>query len=160
MTALTAEEREQLQTEGFLMLEAVLSAAECEEAKRRIHAQMALEEPGVPFSVGHEKGALRLSNIFNKDNDDGLFDAPLTNRKVLACMRLMLGDSFKLSAMNSRGAEPGAGGQAYHTGPCTRATAPCLCLSLKEAAAPDWGENPGALETPPAFQVGNSVWLL
>ena len=128
MTALTAEEREQLQTEGFLMIEAVLSAAECEEAKRRIHAQMELEEPGVPFSVGHEKGALRLSNIFNKDNADGLFDAPLTNPKVLACMRLMLGDSFKLSAMNSRGAEPGAGGQAYHTGPCTRATAPCLCL--------------------------------
>ena len=139
MTVLTEEEREHLLTQGFLyvpphaclvygaaisppplvprLLEDIMTPEQCEEAKRRIHAQIASEEAGEPFSVGSEgEDALRLSNVFNKQNPDGLFDAPVTHPRVLACMRLMLGDSFKLSSLNFRGANPGSGLQGLHTG--------------------------------------------
>ena len=146
MTALTEEEREHLLTQGFLyvpmpgwwggvdecpgftsrhltanpvprLLEGIMTPEQCEEAKRRIHDQIASENPGEPFSVGSEgDDALRLSNVFNKQNPDGLFDAPVTHPRVLACMRLMLGDSFKLSSLNFRGANPGSGLQGLHTG--------------------------------------------
>ena len=138
--ALSAEERQHLQERGYLLLEPVLTPAQCEEAKRRIHAQIAAEEAGEPFSVGSEgESALRLSNVFNTCNHDGLFDVAVTHPRVLACMRLMLGDAFKLSSLNVRGANPGAGLQGLHT---------------------DWGENLPALQTPPQYQVCNSIWLL
>ena len=99
------------------LLEGIMTPEQCEEAKRRIHDQIASEEAGEPFSVGSEgDDALRLSNVFNKQNPDGLFDAPVTHPRVLACMRLMLGDSFKLSSLNFRGANPGSGLQGLHTG--------------------------------------------
>ena len=117
MTVLSEEEREHLLTQGFLLLEDIMTPEQCEEAKRRIHDQIASEEAGEPFSVGSEgEDALRLSNVFNKQNPDGLFDAPVTHPRVLACMRLMLGDSFKLSSLNFRGANPGSGLQGLHTG--------------------------------------------
>jgi hypothetical protein len=41
--------------------------------------------------------------------------------------------------MNTRGAAPGGGAQGLHT---------------------DWGENPGAMCSPPQYQVCISVWML
>jgi hypothetical protein len=138
---LSQQERRQLLTQGFLHLGApLLSPAQCEEAKRRVHAQIAAEEKGEPFSVGSEgESALRLGNLFNKINHDGLFDVAVTHPRLLGAMRLMLGDAFKLSSLNFRGALPGAGHQGFHT---------------------DWGENPSALSDPPQFQVCNSIWML
>ena len=110
-----------------------MTPEQCEEAKRRIHDQIASENPGEPFSVGSEgDDALRLSNVFNKQNPDGLFDAPVTHPRVLACMRLMLGDSFKLSSLNFRGANPGSGLQGLHTGARTVLPLSGCLLDLKE----------------------------
>lgn len=140
MTVLTADERHRLTHEGFFVLHDILTHDQCEEMKRRIHRQIAAEgDQKRPFSVGTERGALRLSNILNLDNADGLFDVGITHPRVLACMRLVLGDAFKLSAMNTRGAAPGGGAQGFHT---------------------DWGENSGALCSPPEYQVCISVWML
>ena len=133
---LTDAEREHLLTQGYLNLGQLMTPEQCEEAKRRIHAQIEVEEEGVPFSKGSDGENLRLSNLFNLCNDDGMFDVVVTNPRLLAAMRLMLGDSFKLSSLNFRAASPGHGLQGYHT---------------------DWGENLASLQDPPEFQVCNSV---
>ena len=133
---LTAAEREHLQTQGYLNLGQLLTPEQCEEAKRRIHAQIEVEANGIPFSKGSDGANLRLSNLFNTCNDDGMFDICVTHPRLLAAMRLMLGDSFKLSSLNFRAASPGHGLQGYHT---------------------DWGENLPSLQDPPEFQVCNSV---
>ena len=73
-----------------------------------------------------------VSTVFNKQNPDGLFDAPVTHPRVLACMRLMLGDSFKLSSLNFRGANPGSGLQGLHTGARTVLPLSGCLLDLKE----------------------------
>ena len=78
-TVLTAAEREHLQTQGYLHLGQLLTPEQCEEAKRRIHTQIAVEVDGVPFSAGSDGDNLRLSNLFNSCNDDGLFDVTLMN---------------------------------------------------------------------------------
>ena len=94
-----------------------MTPEQCEEAKRRIHDQIASENPGEPFSVGSEgDDALRLSNVFNKQNPDDLFDAPVTHPRVLACMRLMLEDSVALSSLNFRSASPGSVVHCLQTG--------------------------------------------
>ena len=133
---LTDAEREHLLTRGYLNLGQLMTSEQCEEAKRRIHAQTEVEEEGVPFSKGSDGENLRLSNLFNLCNDDGMFDVVVTHPRLLAAMRLMLGDSFKLSSLNFRAASPGHGLQGYHT---------------------DWGENLASLQDPPEFQVCNSV---
>jgi hypothetical protein len=143
-SALTPAERDQLASQGFLNLGQLLTRTQCEEAKRRIHAQIALEkaEGGDVngFGVGGDPtGAERLGNLLNKINDDGLFDVCVTNPRLLAAMRLHLGDSFKLSSLNFRMALPGGGKQGLHT---------------------DWGDNPSALDSPPQWQVCNSIWML
>jgi ectoine hydroxylase-related dioxygenase (phytanoyl-CoA dioxygenase family) len=51
----------------------------------------------------------------------------------------MLGGCFRRFSLNVRGAAPGSGHQDFHT---------------------DWGKNPGALMTPPVYQITNSIWML
>ena len=78
-------------------------------------------------------------------------------------MRLMLGDSFKLSSLNFRGANPGSGLQGLHTGARSGSACVRLSPSSKRDGCADWGENLPALgpRVPGEFQqVCNSIWLL
>ena len=93
---LTEEERTTLLTQGFLNLGQLISPEQCEEAKRRILAQVRSEKPS-EWSV--RTGDISLSNVLNKCNDDGLFDVAITHPKLLAAMRLTLGDSFRLFSL-------------------------------------------------------------
>ena len=76
------------------------------------NCQVSSEKPS-EWSV--RTGDISLSNVLNKCNDDGLFDVAITHPKLLAAMRLTLGDSFRLFSLNVRGAGPGHGHQAFHT---------------------------------------------
>ena len=131
---LTEEERTTLLTQGFLNLGQLISPEQCEEAKRRILAQVRSEKPS-EWSV--RTGDISLSNVLNKCNDDGLFDVAITHPKLLAAMRLTLGDSFRLFSLNVRGAGPGHGHQAFHT-VCSRPSPPfalVLCDHWFDACA-------------------------
>lgn len=144
---LTEAERAQLLDQGYVNLGQLLTPAQCEEAKRRIRAQLEEEadsEENVarrarePNNISHPEDII-LGNVFNKCNHDGLFDATVAHPKLLAAMRLTLGDHLRRFSLNVRGAAPGSGNQVLHT---------------------DWGKNPGALETPPSYQLTNSIWML
>jgi hypothetical protein len=89
-----------------------------------------------PNNIMHPDDII-FGSVFNKCNHDGLFDATVAHPKLLAAMRLMLGDHLRRFSLNVRGAAPGSGHQDLHT---------------------DW--NPGALETPPSYQITNSIWML
>ena len=140
-TLLTAAERESLDVRGFVCLGQLLSSVQVDEINRRIGQQLREEGAFAGSEVHQEEGASRMSDMNNKRslNWDGLMDAPLTHPKMLAAMRHVLGDKIALSSLNYRQAEPGHGHQSFHT---------------------DWGENEGALQDPPIFQVCNSIWFL
>ena len=138
---LTAEERHQLDTMGYLCLGQLLSEGQVDEMSRRLDAQLVAEGDGAGTEVHTEEGAQRMSNLNNKPelNHDGLFDIPLTHPRLLAAMRHVLGEKIALSSLNFRQALPGSGHQSFHT---------------------DWGPNPDALNDPPEFSVCNSLWML
>ncbi len=144
---LTEGERIQLLEQGYVNLGQLLTPAQCEEAKSRIRAQLDTEAGSdenvarrakEPNNITHPDDAI-LGNVFNKCNYDGLFDVTVAHPKLLAAMRLMLGDHIRRFSLNVRGAAPGSGNQVLHT---------------------DWGKNPGALQEPPSYQITNSIWML
>jgi ectoine hydroxylase-related dioxygenase (phytanoyl-CoA dioxygenase family) len=144
---LTDAERTQLLEQGYVNLGQLLTHAQCEEAKRRIRAQLdreagseenAARRAREPNNITHPDDAI-LGNVFNKCNYDGLFDVTVAHPKLLAAMWLMLGDHVRRFSLNVRGAAPGSGNQVLHT---------------------DWGKNPGALQDPPSYQITNSIWML
>ena len=138
---LTAQERQELDINGFVCIGQVLTDEQCDEMRRRLDAQLVLEGDTAGGEVHQQEGADRLSDLNNKPglNHDGLFDVPLTHPKVLAAMRHVLGDWIALSSLNFRQALPGDGHQAFHT---------------------DWGPNPDATLEPPQFSVCNSLWMI
>lgn len=129
---LSAEERHQLDTDGFLMLPNVLSAEQLAEFRRRIDLLTELEGSDGGREVHQEAGTARLSNLVDKGE---IFRLPLNHPKLLAAISHVLRGNFKLSSLNARAALPGQGLQALHA---------------------DWG-GPVA---PGDYAVCNSIWLL
>ena len=72
---LTAEERHQLDTLGYLCLGQLLSEGQVDEMARRIDAQLVAEGDDAGTEVHTEEGAQRMSDLNNKPelNHDGLF---------------------------------------------------------------------------------------
>ena len=79
-----------------------------------------------------EEGAVRVCNLLNKDS---MFDICFTHPRVLAAVKHVLGQNFKISSVNYRAAKPGAGLQPLHT---------------------DWEEAP----TPDNYYACNTLWIL
>lgn len=128
---LTTAEKEQLDRDGFLPLDGILSADEVSAINRRLAALTAAEGDRAGLEVHQEKGTDRLADLVNKDP---LFEVCFSHPRVLAAMRHVLGE-FRLSSLNSRAALPGQGHQALHA---------------------DFGHP----VEPGAYQVCNSIWLL
>ena len=82
--------------------------------------------------VHQEEGTTRLANLIDKDP---LFEKCVTDRRLLAAVRHVIGDDLRLSSLNARASHPGQGLQGFHA---------------------DWGTG----VEPGEFQVCNSVWLL
>ena len=128
---LTPTERDQLDRDGFLPLEGILSAEEVSAINKRLAELTAVEGDRAGLEVHQEKGTDRLADLVNKDP---LFEVCFSHPRVLAAMRHVLGE-FRLSSLNSRAALPGQGHQHLHA---------------------DFGHP----VEPGAYQVCNSIWLL
>ena len=128
---LTRAEKEQLDRDGFLPLEGILSVEEVSAINKRLAELTAAEGDRAGLEVHQEKGTDRLADLVNKDP---LFEVCFSHPRVLAAMHHVLGE-FRLSSLNSRAALPGEGHQSLHA---------------------DFGHP----VEPGAYQVCNSIWLL
>ncbi|WP_410792904.1 phytanoyl-CoA dioxygenase family protein [Kribbella sp. C-35] len=128
---LTQDEKDQLDRDGFLPLQGILTAEEVAAINERLAELTAAEGDRAGLEVHQERGTDRLADLVNKDPR---FEVCFSHPRVLAAMQHVLGE-FRLSSLNSRAARPGEGHQALH--------ADC-----------DHPVEPGA------YEVCNSIWLL
>ena len=129
---ITDEEKRQLDDQGYLYLDDVLTAETVERIRARLDALLAVEGDEAGKEVHQEPGTDRLSDLINKDP---VFDIVITHPRFLAAIKHVLGPEFHLSSLNFRAPHVGHGHQALH---------------------PDWfGPVPDG-----NFQVCNSMWLI
>jgi ectoine hydroxylase-related dioxygenase (phytanoyl-CoA dioxygenase family) len=108
---LSAAEAAQLEREGYLGMQGVLSRQQAAQMAARLDA-LAIEEgddAGKDFHT--ETGTIRLGSLVNKD---ALFDICFTHPRALAAIAHIMGDDFGLSSITGRTAQPGEGHQALH----------------------------------------------
>ncbi|MBI1789325.1 MAG: phytanoyl-CoA dioxygenase family protein [Acidobacteria bacterium] len=125
--------RQQLDREGYLVLEGLMSAGLLGELRGRIEElfEQEGERAGAEFKV--EPGSRRLANCVDKGE---VFERVILNRAVLECMEAVLGPRYKLSSLNVRSANPHNGvDQPLHA-------------------------DAGAVADEQGYWVCNSVWML
>ncbi|TDW14172.1 phytanoyl-CoA dioxygenase family protein [Kribbella kalugense] len=128
---LTEAEKAQLDRDGFLPLEGILTLEDVSELNKRLAELTAAEGDRAGLEVHQEKGTDRLADLVNKDP---MFEICFSHPRVLAAMKHVLGE-FKLSSLNSRAALPGEGHQGLHA-------------------------DFGLPVEPGQYEVCNSIWLL
>ncbi|TDW54595.1 phytanoyl-CoA dioxygenase family protein [Kribbella pratensis] len=128
---LTQAEKDQLDRDGYLPLEGILTLEEVSALNKRLAELTAAEGDRAGLEVHREKGTDRLADLVNKDPK---FEVCFSHPRVLAAMQHVLGE-FKLSSLNSRAALPGEGHQGLHA---------------------DFGHP----VQPGEYEVCNSIWLL
>ena len=128
---LTADEKAQLDRNGFLPLPGILTQPEVDKFGARLAEISAAEGEKAGLEVHQETGTDRLANLVNKDP---MFEVCFSQPRLLAAIHHVLG-TFKLFSLNSRAAHPGQGHQGLHT---------------------DFGEP----VQPGEYRVCNSIWLL
>lgn len=129
---LSAEEKAQLDHDGFLLLRGVLTPAQVEFFRARLDELLEAEGEEAGHEAYQEAGTQSLADLVNKDL---MFQLPVAHPRVLAGAAHVLHGDLKLSSLNARFALPGAGLQELHA-------------DWEEAIAPD------------DFVVCNSIWLL
>ena len=97
---LTQAEKDQLDRDGFLPLEGILTAEEVSALNKRLAELTAAEGDRAGLEVHQEKGTDRLADLVNKDPK---FEVCFSHPRVLAAMKHVLGE-FRLSSLNSRAA--------------------------------------------------------
>ncbi|MEX2566772.1 MAG: phytanoyl-CoA dioxygenase family protein [Cyclobacteriaceae bacterium] len=137
---ITKEEKNFLNENGYLNLGKLLSDKQLD--KIRVKVQQLLDQEGDQAGIEllqsphirhpKEAGSTRLGDLVNKG---GVFDVFYTQPSVLAAVSEVIGENFKLSSLNYRAANPGAGLQKLHV---------------------DWHETVPVDD----FKVCNSIWLL
>lgn len=129
---LTAQERQSLDTDGYVLLSGILSADQVEALRQKQAEILDIEQDAAGKEVHQEAGTDRLADLINKSP---LYHIVLTQPRVLAAIAHVLNNDLQLSSLNSRSALPGCGLQSLHA---------------------DWGR----LQTAGDYQVCNSLWLL
>ena len=138
---LSDAERTQLDQEGYLFLDGLLSSGEVAGLIAAVTSLEAIEGEDAGSEFNQEAGALRLSDLVNKDPR---FDICYTHPKILAAVAHVLESDFKLSSLNARAALPGSGHQALH-------------MDYRRSAH----EPLSAPDTPRGhYVVCNSLWML
>lgn len=138
--ALSQEEKDFLDQNGYLNLGRILSDIQLSDIRNKIRellekegenaGQELMDSPHIRHPK--ESGADRLADLVNKGQE---FDIFYTHPKVLAAISHVVGENIKLSSLNYRSAKPGAGLQKLHV---------------------DWHEAVAAKD----YKVCNSIWLL
>jgi ectoine hydroxylase-related dioxygenase (phytanoyl-CoA dioxygenase family) len=129
---LTAEEREALDRDGFVILRNILAQESLEAMRKRTDELVVAEGTEAGKEFEQEAGTDRLADVVNKGE---MFEVCFTHPRVLAAVAHVLGGDLKLSSLNGRNALPGQGHQGLHA---------------------DWEEPVG----PDGYQVCNTAWLL
>lgn len=136
---LTPEEKSFLSEQGYLPLGRLLTPSQVASFAARLKALWEQEGKEAGKEVHQEDGTIRLSDLINKDP---MFDFCYTHPRLLAAIRHVLTDDFKVHSLNSRATLPGEGQQGLHM---------------------DWGpDGPEDLDRlrNGHYFVANSIWLL
>ena len=133
---LSAEERAFLDDNGYLSLPGVLTGEQVRSFNNRLQQLLEDEELLEAPSDFQEGTRIIRDLVFN----DALFDVFFTHPRLLACVRHVIGDDFKLSSVCYRSAQPGGGHQGLH---------------------PDWHPEWWRDRKRPADRFScNSIWML
>jgi ectoine hydroxylase-related dioxygenase (phytanoyl-CoA dioxygenase family) len=144
---LTAEERQRLDEDGYLIFPDLIDPVWLKALQDRFDALLAEEGERAGTEVHQEAGTRRLSDLMNKG---AVFDGCYTHPKVLAAIHHILQSDFKVSAMNGREPVQGGGFQAWHE-------------DWNEAFfdSPEQNQWNGAYREPDdSFYVAISLWML
>src|SRR5436190_13040629 len=95
---LSPEEKTFLDENGYLPLPGILSPQQVQALANRLEALAAEEGEQAGLEVHQEKGAIRLSNLINKDP---IFEICFTQPRVLAAIAHVLQNDLKLSSLNA-----------------------------------------------------------
>jgi len=107
---LTPGQREQLDRDGYFIVEDAISEEACARMQAEVDRIVAEEGDKAGSEVSIEKGATRISNVFNKTD---AFDVLLDIKPILAAAHYLLGD-FKIHGANMREPHLDSGRQPLH----------------------------------------------
>ena len=126
-------EKQQIDDQGYLVLEGLITRDFLETLRTRIEELFAEEGALAGAEFKQEPNARRLANLVNKGE---VFERSIATPQVLECMEHVLGPEFKLSSLNVRAADPFSDcGQPLHA-------------------------DSGAVADERGYWVCNSVWML
>ena len=108
---LSETQKQQLDRDGYFIVENAFSEADCERMKSEIDRITAEEGDLAGSEVSIEAGATRISNVFNKTD---AFDNLLKIKPMLAAAHYLLGE-FKVHGANMREPHKGSGRQPLHS---------------------------------------------
>jgi ectoine hydroxylase-related dioxygenase (phytanoyl-CoA dioxygenase family) len=100
---LTEVEKQQLDQNGYLVLQNLMRPGLLESLRARVEDLFAEEGTQAGSEFKQEANARRLANLVNKGE---IFERAIVTPEVLACMEHVLGPKFKLSSLNVRAADP------------------------------------------------------
>jgi ectoine hydroxylase-related dioxygenase (phytanoyl-CoA dioxygenase family) len=130
---MTNRERDQLDRDGFVVLENCMDDRLRRDLRARIHELFDEEGDRAGHEFKTEENAHRLANLVDKGE---VFRRAIVLAPVLECVRHVLGSDCKLSSLNARSADPGTDvGQPLHV-------------------------DMGAIPDQQGYWVCNTVWML
>ena len=100
---LSQQDKQQLDDEGYLILEDLVGLDMLRALRERIDQLFAQEGDQAGSEFKQEPNARRLANLVNKGE---IFTRAIETPRVLECMAHVLGPEFKLSSLNIRVACP------------------------------------------------------
>lgn len=128
---LSADERESLDRDGYLVLHDLIAPSQLAPLRRRFDELLSSED-GLGREVHSEANVGRLANLVNKGRE---WEICYSHPKILAAVWHVIGGEFHLSSLNGRSAPPGHGHQDLH----------CDIYAGQRG---------------PGFRACNSVWML
>jgi ectoine hydroxylase-related dioxygenase (phytanoyl-CoA dioxygenase family) len=96
------QEREQLDRDGYVLLDGAMGPELLRELRLAIHAQFEIEGERAGSEFKTEEHARRLANLVNKGD---VFRRAIVLPRMLAHVRHVLGPDAKLSSLNARSAD-------------------------------------------------------
>ncbi len=130
---ITDQRRNDLDTQGFVVLERFLSSEKLDELRARVEELYALEGENAGSEFRKEPGARRLANLVDKGR---VFEEMVVEPEILELVGYVLGNNFKLSSFNARSTDP-------------------FCEDAQPLHC-----DMGALPDEKGYSVCNTIWLL